>query len=174
MTHHGSEPMCALNDVLVFGKSAAEDLEDQLSDNSLSPDDIQQTTARSDPTPQVKAGPQPEANTSPKPAGTEQQASTGQPLVPLAGASLAQLSHGVTEDSGQLNTSASASWLNMSGHPDQQRKLPGNQTLMLSDAPAQVQSGTSKIVSSLLFVARRCRHDQALSPTSARLKALHC
>lgn len=35
LTHHGSEPMCALNDVLVFGKSAAEDLEDQLSDEAL-------------------------------------------------------------------------------------------------------------------------------------------
>ena len=35
LSHHGSEPMCALNDVLVFGKSAAEDLEDQLSDETL-------------------------------------------------------------------------------------------------------------------------------------------
>ncbi len=35
ITHHGSEPICALNDVLVFGKSAAEDLEDQLSDEAL-------------------------------------------------------------------------------------------------------------------------------------------
>ena len=35
ISHHGSEPICALNDVLVFGKSAAEDLEDQLSDEAL-------------------------------------------------------------------------------------------------------------------------------------------
>lgn len=35
ITHHGSEPICALNDILVFGKSAAEDLEDQLSDEAL-------------------------------------------------------------------------------------------------------------------------------------------
>lgn len=35
LTHHGSEPICALNDVLVFGKSAAEDLEDQLNDEAL-------------------------------------------------------------------------------------------------------------------------------------------
>lgn len=34
-SHHGSEPICALNDILVFGKSAAEDLEDQLSDEAL-------------------------------------------------------------------------------------------------------------------------------------------
>lgn len=35
ISHHGSEPICALNDILVFGKSAAEDLEDQLSDEAL-------------------------------------------------------------------------------------------------------------------------------------------
>ena len=35
ITHHGSEPICALNDILVFGKSAAEDLEDQLSNEAL-------------------------------------------------------------------------------------------------------------------------------------------
>lgn len=29
-THHGGEAVCALNDVLVYGKSAADDLEDQL------------------------------------------------------------------------------------------------------------------------------------------------
>lgn len=40
ISHHGSEPICALNDVLVFGKSAAEDLEDQLSEEALlTPDD---------------------------------------------------------------------------------------------------------------------------------------
>ena len=35
ISHHGSEPICALNDLLVFGKSAAQDLEDQLSDEAL-------------------------------------------------------------------------------------------------------------------------------------------
>ena len=30
LTHHGSEPVCALNDVRVYGKSAADDLEDRL------------------------------------------------------------------------------------------------------------------------------------------------
>lgn len=35
ISHHGNEPICALNDILVFGKSAAEDLEDQLSDEAL-------------------------------------------------------------------------------------------------------------------------------------------
>ena len=30
LTHYGSEPVCALNDVRVNGKSAAEDLEDRL------------------------------------------------------------------------------------------------------------------------------------------------
>ena len=35
ISHHGNEPICALNDVLIFGKSAAEDLEDQLSDEAL-------------------------------------------------------------------------------------------------------------------------------------------
>ena len=30
LTHYGSEPVCALNDVRVYGKSAAEDLEDRL------------------------------------------------------------------------------------------------------------------------------------------------
>ena len=30
LTHHGSEPVCALNDVRIFGKSAADDLEDRL------------------------------------------------------------------------------------------------------------------------------------------------
>ena len=39
ISHHGSEPICALNDVLVFGKSAAEDLEDQLSDEALQTED---------------------------------------------------------------------------------------------------------------------------------------
>lgn len=31
LSHHGAEAVCALNDLCVFGKSAAEDLEDQLS-----------------------------------------------------------------------------------------------------------------------------------------------
>lgn len=39
ISHHGNEPICALNDVLVFGKSAAEDLEDQLSDEALLTED---------------------------------------------------------------------------------------------------------------------------------------
>ena len=30
LTHYGSEPVCTLNDVRVYGKSAAEDLEDRL------------------------------------------------------------------------------------------------------------------------------------------------
>lgn len=30
LTHHGTEAVCALNDVRIFGKSAADDLEDQL------------------------------------------------------------------------------------------------------------------------------------------------
>ena len=39
ISHHGNEPICALNDVLVFGKSAAEDLEDQLNDEALLTED---------------------------------------------------------------------------------------------------------------------------------------
>ena len=39
ISHHGNEPICALNDVLVFGKSAAEDLEDQLSNEALLTED---------------------------------------------------------------------------------------------------------------------------------------
>ena len=39
ISHYGTEPMCALNDILVHGKSAAEDLEDQLSASSLLPED---------------------------------------------------------------------------------------------------------------------------------------
>jgi hypothetical protein len=31
LSHHGTEAVCALNDVCVYGKSAAEDLEDRLS-----------------------------------------------------------------------------------------------------------------------------------------------
>lgn len=39
ISHYGTEPICALNDILVHGKSAAEDLEDQLSASSLLPED---------------------------------------------------------------------------------------------------------------------------------------
>ena len=46
LSHHGSEPMCALNDVLVFGKSAAEDLEDQLSDETLLQDSADASAAK--------------------------------------------------------------------------------------------------------------------------------
>ena len=35
LTHHGTEPVCALNDVRVFGKSAADDLEDRLAMESV-------------------------------------------------------------------------------------------------------------------------------------------
>ena len=41
ISQYGTEPMCALNDILVYGKSAAEDLEDQLSATSLPEDDVQ-------------------------------------------------------------------------------------------------------------------------------------
>lgn len=30
LTHHGSEPVCTVNDIAIYGKSAAEDLEDRL------------------------------------------------------------------------------------------------------------------------------------------------
>lgn len=33
LTHHGSEPVCTINDIAVYGKSAAEDLEDRLGDD---------------------------------------------------------------------------------------------------------------------------------------------
>jgi hypothetical protein len=35
LTHHGSEPVCALNAFAVYGKSAAEELEDQLGEGEL-------------------------------------------------------------------------------------------------------------------------------------------
>lgn len=48
ITQYGSEPMCALNDVLVHGKSAAEDLEDQLSASALLPEDDLQPVSKPD------------------------------------------------------------------------------------------------------------------------------
>ena len=39
LTHYGSEPVCALNDVCVYGKSAAEDLEDRLALEAASYDE---------------------------------------------------------------------------------------------------------------------------------------
>ena len=131
MTHYGNEPMCALNDVLVFGKSAAEDLEDQLSDTALLPDDPPPTTPKSDPSIPSKPGPQPEAHTSPEPEGQQQQASTGQSSRPLAAA--AQQSHGVTAvktDLGHLNSSDTTALLNVSGDADQQSRSSGNQAIM--------------------------------------------
>ena len=38
-THYGSEPVCALNDVRVYGKSAAEDLEDRLAMEAAADDE---------------------------------------------------------------------------------------------------------------------------------------
>ena len=39
LTHFGNEPVCALNDVRVYGKSAAEDLEDRLAMEAAADDD---------------------------------------------------------------------------------------------------------------------------------------
>ena len=39
LTHYGSEPVCALNDVRVYGKSAAEDLEDRLAMEAAADDE---------------------------------------------------------------------------------------------------------------------------------------
>ena len=39
ITHYGSEPVCALNDVRVYGKSAAEDLEDRLAMEAAADDE---------------------------------------------------------------------------------------------------------------------------------------
>lgn len=39
LSHYGSEPVCALNDVRVYGKSAAEDLEDRLAMEAAADDD---------------------------------------------------------------------------------------------------------------------------------------
>jgi len=39
LTHYGSEPVCALNDVGVYGKSAAEDLEDRLAMEAAADDE---------------------------------------------------------------------------------------------------------------------------------------
>lgn len=39
LTHYGSEPVCTLNDVGVYGKSAAEDLEDRLALEAASDDE---------------------------------------------------------------------------------------------------------------------------------------
>ena len=38
LSHHGMEAVCALNDVCVYGKSAAEDLEDRLSQENPTED----------------------------------------------------------------------------------------------------------------------------------------
>lgn len=39
LTHYGNEPVCALNDVCVYGKSAAEDLEDRLAMEAAADDE---------------------------------------------------------------------------------------------------------------------------------------
>ena len=39
LTHYGNEPVCALNDVRVYGKSAAEDLEDRLAMEAAADDE---------------------------------------------------------------------------------------------------------------------------------------
>ena len=38
LSQYGTEPVCAINDIVVHGKSAAEDLEDQLSFDEGGPD----------------------------------------------------------------------------------------------------------------------------------------
>lgn len=47
ITQYGTEPMCALNDILVHGKSAAEDLEDQLSASDMLPEEDVQPDMKS-------------------------------------------------------------------------------------------------------------------------------
>ena len=46
LTHYGSEPVCALNDVRVYGKSAVEDLEDRLALEAASDTDEEQEGGR--------------------------------------------------------------------------------------------------------------------------------
>lgn len=48
LTHYGSEPVCALNDVRVYGKSAAEDLEDRLALEAASDDEEAMEAASSE------------------------------------------------------------------------------------------------------------------------------
>lgn len=79
LTHYGSEPVCALNDVRVYGKSAVEDLEDRLALEAASDTDEEQEVgqelqeaagAEIHPAPQLQPRPEP------VPAGKEDAVAT--------------------------------------------------------------------------------------------------
>ncbi|CAL8467008.1 g6544 [Coccomyxa elongata] len=77
LTHYGSEPVCALNDVRVYGKSAVEDLEDRLALEAASDTDEEQQEVGQELQQQEAAGadihpaPQLQPQSEPVPAGKE-------------------------------------------------------------------------------------------------------
>ncbi len=80
LTHYGSEPVCALNDVRVYGKSAVEDLEDRLAlEAGQDGDDEQEQAQQEAVDAEAQSKPQPELE--PEAAGNE-AAGVSQPPKP--------------------------------------------------------------------------------------------
>lgn len=91
LSHHGTEAVCALNDVCVFGKSAAEDLEARL---NLEPPAEDPTTAVAEPLIEMPALPE-----APKPASDNSSSndSAELSLTPIEGAPKAQPGKGAPQ-----------------------------------------------------------------------------
>lgn len=74
LTHYGSEPVCALNDVRVYGKSAVEDLEDRLALEAAPDSDDEQEQEQpeaEDAAVEPNTQPQPQSLQEPEAAGKE-------------------------------------------------------------------------------------------------------